>query len=685
MEAFLNSESCWHCGWIAFLSVSTWFDDMKDAMTRASSLTTKVVVSWQSIFMHDEQRGSPSVERIQISLATTEEILKKTITFSKSVGTPRNLSSITIEEHSLVAQTGSIDWASNEPYAGRIRPGIVDDQLLKRWKRCCMEDHSGTCDQIFMTQRVGHLRFVDVVDRCIVQFAPGTVTWAALSYCWGGPQHHALQRNNLEEYSLPGSLVDEILPQGIIDAMTVTRALDERYIWIDSLCIVQDDDKDKLYVIAAMGTIYAHAAVTIVNAANDKVAQGMPGISLTRRKQQVHRLKDFWLVEVLDIPYSYERQGYLHGTTWNSRGWTFQEGLLSRRCLIISTDQVYWQCKNASWCEDSCWEETKDREFYRHYSGSNIMSRLTDFTEENWMKIYKSILEAYFERELTSESDRLGAVQAILDVLRRDDEDAYFWGMPKGHMEMALSWTLHKSRNTRRECDAKFMGPGSEVQSAPFPSWSWLGWHGVTPMPAVDRALLGGRLGLKFYRISLDAVPEALVEKPFVGPERDFSKKDYMKYEDLHDQIGYPRGLTHSSLDYDKQAVGHSDIPQRVLSSRRAPSLLCFWTSTAILNMKYNGWSAFHRGPAISLSRGNVSFYSAWENDETYKPNGEGKVIVIGTERTRMSHGGKVTLNLLLVDQDEDGISHRRCLVTYTPEEAWQTLENRKWELIFLA
>jgi hypothetical protein len=313
------------------------------------------------------------------------------------------------------------------------------------------------------------------------------------------------------------------------------------------------------------------------------------------------------------------------------------------------------------------------------------MSKLTDDTEENWMKIYRSILEAYFERKLTSESDRLGALQAILDVLRRGDEDAYFWGMPKGHMEMALSWTSHKSRNIRRECDAKFMDSGEKIQSAPFPSWSWLGWHGFIPMPAVDRALLGGRLGLKFYRISHDSVPEALVEKPFVGPERDFSKKDYMKYEDLHDQIGYPRGLTHPFFNYDKQSVSHTDIPQCVLSSKRAPSLLCFWTSTAVLNMKYEGWSAYHRCPRISLAHGSVSFYSAWENDDAYKPNGEGKFIVVGTERTRMSHGGNVTVNLLLVDQDEDGISHRRRLVTYTPEEVWQSLENRKWELVFLA
>lgn len=395
-------------------------------MTSPDFIMNKVVIDWQSIPMHEEQRGSPSIERLKISYAAAEEdSKKKTVLFSKSVGIPLNLSSIVVEMHSLVAQSKSLDWKSNEEYAGRIRPAMMDDQLLRQWKQCCLEDHGGTCDQTFLTHRVEHLRFVDVVERCIVQLAPDTVTWTALSYCWGGPQHHALQKKNLEEYLLPGSLVDELLPQGIIDAMAVTRALDERYIWIDSLCIVQDDDKDKLKFIAAMGTIYAYAAVTIINAANDKVVQGIPGISHPRRMQQVHRLKDFWLVEALDIPYRPGLEGYLRGTAWNTRGWTFQEGLLSRRCLIIGTDQIYWQCKTASWCEDSCWEGTKDREFYRHYSGSNIVSRLTDYTEENWMKIYKRILEAYSERELTSESDRLSAVQAILHVLRRDDEEAY--------------------------------------------------------------------------------------------------------------------------------------------------------------------------------------------------------------------------------------------------------------------
>lgn len=659
----------------------TWFDHLSEDVMTPDSHLTKANVSWHSITMSDKDsrkiEGASTINRIAFSYGTNyEEFEQRKVTFSKCVREPANLSS-------LLDHTEALDWPVNEPYAGRIRPGDIDHRLLKRWKECCLRDHSGTCDQTFMTHHTQSLRFVDIFERRIVRLAPETVSWAALSYCWGGPQECALKTSNLLHYQRRGSLQRALLPQGIADAMTVSWALGLRYLWVDSLCIIQDDDRDKLEFIAAMGTIYAHAAVTVVNAANEHVAVGMPGISRTRQTQQIHRMKNFWLVEALDLPHRYF-DGYLHNCTWNTRGWTFQEGLLSPRCLIIGKDQVYWQCKTASWCEDSSWENIPSQNIYRHYSGSNILNRLTDAREEDWMELYKDVLNTYEKRLLTSESDRLGAVQAILQVLRRDDEANYFWGMPQGHMEMALSWSS-SSRNTRRDCDAKFMGVHGEVMSSPFPSWSWLGWHGPSPMPSVNRALLGGRLGLQFYSIQSDGTPSALNENPFVGPERDFSRKDYMKTEDLHEQIGYPRNLPHISFNFDKRVVRPSDVPGHILSSRKAQSVLCFWTSTAVLEMKYEGQNNFHRCPLIALSHGDIRFYSAWEHNLEFKPNGTGKFIIIGTERTRMSHGGDVTVNLLLVDEDENGISYRRKLVTYTPESVWDKLDNRKWELVFLA
>lgn len=189
-------------------------------------------------------------------------------------------------------------------------------------------------------------------------------------------------------------------------------------------------------------------------------------------------------------------------------------------------------------------------------------------------------------------------------------------------------------------------------------------------------------LGLKSYRITNGPG----VEAPFVGPERDFSTKSYMKYEGIdEDQISYPRGLTYPILDYENQSVALTDIPLVILLSAEAPSMLCFWTSTAVLDMKYEGWDGYKNFPLIAMSHRDVSLYGAWDDDDTFKPNGVGKFIGVGTERTRMARGGKVTVNLLLAEQNESGTSHRSCDVTCTPESACQSLENRMWELVFLA
>ncbi|KAK8044068.1 HET-domain-containing protein [Apiospora rasikravindrae] len=685
-DATSKSRSCWHCGWIGLLTTSTWPDDV------VGSTVSKVVTKWEAIsngssHLDGRGRGPPSVERLVITYYATEDWAeRKQLRFYMSQGRPPNLASIAAQIPPVAQATSSLDWTPTaQPYAGRVRPSAIDGRLLRRWKDCCMKDHGGTCDQTFMTRRVPQLRFVDVEEKCVVEAAPDTVTsWVALSYCWGGPQLHALQKKNLEAYRVPGALADRILPG------------ESSMRWPSREPSASDDDKDKLEFIAAMGTIYAHAAVTIVNAANDKVALGIPGISLERRMQQVHQMKDFWWVESLDLCHE-AWEGYLHGTAWNTRGWTFQEGLLSPRCLVITQDQVYWQCKTASWCEDSCWEAPPSsvlggRGIYRHYSGSGIMGRLTDHAEEDWLTLYQDILKAYTKRELTSESDRLGAVQAILDVLGgRRDETGYFWGMPVGHMEMALNLVRDMSAHARRRGDAMFMGANNEVQTAPFPSWSWLGWHGSFRMPTLERTRVGGRLGLKFYRIVATGPAtqklEALVETPFAGPEKAFSQKDYLEFKDELN-ISYPRGLTHPFMDYSQQSIALTDVPPSVLAGAEAPSALCFWTSTAVLRMKHHGRNNFHRCPAISLSHGDVCFHGGkWEDDDAFRPDGdgeEGKFVVVGTERTRMSHGGHVTVNLLLVEQGEDGVSRRSRLVTYTPAKVWESFENRKWELVFL-
>ncbi|PMD41170.1 hypothetical protein L207DRAFT_381700, partial [Hyaloscypha variabilis F] len=138
------------------------------------------------------------------------------------------------------------------------------------------------------------------------------------------------------------------VPQTILDAIELAEGLGERYIWVDSCCILQDSDLDKREFVSRMDIVYGLASVTIVNAAGNHADHGLPGVGPTRRynSQKPFHAKDVLVVDTLD-PGKFGTNGidsYLEGTAWESRGWTLQEGLLSQRLLIFTAEQAYWEC-----------------------------------------------------------------------------------------------------------------------------------------------------------------------------------------------------------------------------------------------------------------------------------------------------------------------------------------------------
>jgi len=99
--------------------------------------------------------------------------------------------------------------------------------------------------------------------------------------------------------------------------------------------------------------------VTIVSAAGTDAYHGLPGIrAFTRyQEQEIFRVNGVPLLQALDPPGDGIRWSYLSDSKWNTRGWTFQETILSDRLLIFTAEQVYWECHNGSWCEDGFWEQ----------------------------------------------------------------------------------------------------------------------------------------------------------------------------------------------------------------------------------------------------------------------------------------------------------------------------------------
>lgn len=110
---------------------------------------------------------------------------------------------------------------------------------------------------------------IDTWAMCVIDFPPG-VDYVALSYVWGQTPALKTVQANLQTLQMPQSLSRQDtfsrIPKTIQDAIALTKLLHERYLWVDSLCIVQDDGVGSGNDISKMAAIYANAALTIVAA-----------------------------------------------------------------------------------------------------------------------------------------------------------------------------------------------------------------------------------------------------------------------------------------------------------------------------------------------------------------------------------------------------------------------------------
>lgn len=174
--------------------------------------------------------------------------------------------------------------------------------------------------------------------------------FVALSYMWPSDDkssHLQLTKATLIELETDNSLDDLALPNIVSDAIALCRYLGERYLWIDRLCIIQDDEASKQEQIGAMDVIYNSATFTIMAAFNgrhiDKGLLGCPGrprppFVMAPSRRQFHSLRRSIL------PDTGHSEEVVNGSEWDHRGWTFQERLLSRRRLFITEFEVIFQC-----------------------------------------------------------------------------------------------------------------------------------------------------------------------------------------------------------------------------------------------------------------------------------------------------------------------------------------------------
>lgn len=384
-----------------------------------------------------------------------------------------------------------------EPFSGKIvNPDQIDLDLVQSWVSNCNHWHGVECtDSARGVERITvfdpFIRLLDLEEDRLVELKEPD-PYVALSYVWGTKPVFQTLMNNIEELKQPGGLSQyhEVFPKSIRDAMTLTKTLGYRYAWVDSICIIQDSRSDKMTQLTAMDRVYTQAALTIVAAGGDNANVGLPGLSPGSRnltQAVAYCSSDLELVALqLDCQVAVET------TRWNTRGWTYQERLLSRRYLFFVNNTVYFQCANAVWGEDylaehrnlqqtapmmdislsKSWQPpvmTK-RTRYQLDLQEPLVSPAQDHLRNVLFPAYCQLIAEYTVRKMTYPTDRLNGIGGVLSILDRDGHMDFLHGLPKSVLEAAILWRPQKYL-TRVPVDPITGMPQS-------PSWSWAGWIG---------------------------------------------------------------------------------------------------------------------------------------------------------------------------------------------------------------
>lgn len=370
-------------------------------------------------------------------------------------------------------------------FSGRlVAPDHFDLSLVRSWIRCCTEWHGTECidRRPWKTSECGasFLRLISLSEEKIIECVLPP-EYAALSYVWGKtPVFRTLERNVMDLMQV-GSLTRQDLPKSIRDAMALARAIGFEYIWVDSICIIQDSDADKSMQIGMMDDIYRRASLIIVAAAGDHANAGIPGLEYGSRSLSQHTIQVSEAFTLVALRPDFHNT--VAESVWNERGWTYQERLLSRRCLFsLPNGSIGFQCAKALWGEDYYAEspsltrcapmmDIRLNMSWAQPGGENMRDSPTVRTKHTpYLHEYSRFVEEYSERKMTFASDRLLGIDGVLDVFRREFNLRYFYGLPDTIFHLALLWQP-RSKIKRVPTDAKYDLPL-------FPSWSWAGWIG---------------------------------------------------------------------------------------------------------------------------------------------------------------------------------------------------------------
>lgn len=404
--------------------------------------------------------------------------------------------------HTEESRTKSIEPAS---YVTETESDSAANFALARsWLAECCKNHV-SCQgpqefelpsrllDVAVSSRPGIIRLVSALDLP----ADARADYAALSHCWGSFRPLQTRKKNFSSHvqGIPGTR----LPQTFLDAVRTTRELGLRYLWIDSLCIVQDDSTDIETECARMNTIFSNAVCTISASDARDCRDGLfrsrtlKPIQLIYESDGLEPKLTVTIQPTCSILWVQRLQGPLQ-----RRAWVLQERHLSPRIIHYTKACLMWECRSAMASEDLPKMQVKpnvnasslhDGYCTRFLDGgrsklgaketpSYLWNDKFHILHERWY----TIVEDYSHRLLSHPEDRLPALSGFAAEWKRiKPDDEYFAGLWKSDIFKGLAWFPSSGIHVRDIMSRQSRSDATWPPSSRFkgiPSWSWAAFDG---------------------------------------------------------------------------------------------------------------------------------------------------------------------------------------------------------------
>ncbi|KAH7076257.1 heterokaryon incompatibility protein-domain-containing protein [Paraphoma chrysanthemicola] len=304
------------------------------------------------------------------------------------------------------------------------------------------------------------------------------VRYAALSYCWGSSEQPTTTKANLPaRYT---GFQSSILPKTLQEAIFVTKSLGLKYIWIDSICIVQDDENEWSVQASKMASIYAAAYVVLAATSAKDSSDGF--LHLREMPSRISSHDRWGHVVELEAMRNDSHDCYLNSDSTDfplfKRGWCLQERLMARRVIHFLPHEALFVCSKERQCECDIIGKKFTERTTSGARAFKILSSLAESEDPNKLDqskrfggLWTDIVQEYSSMTLTNPKDVLPALSGIASSVAKLNPGPYIEGLWARDIAYQLAWSPNRYPS-ERQCAVP------SLKDEPHrPTFSWTHWQ----------------------------------------------------------------------------------------------------------------------------------------------------------------------------------------------------------------